>query len=290
MTASPWSQRWNRHLMSWQLATPGGRFTGRGYDVRPVDYTSARDFVAEHHYLRSLGADVKRYGLYTVDGLCGVAVYGVPSNAKVITNWLPDLAPVPTGGGKYSWPALVLQRLVLLGSVGGNAESWFGARCRELLTADGVYGTVTFADPMPLYADDGTRTFPGHAGIIYQGDNWTYCGLATARPVMVTASGVRLDERSLQKIRGRESGHAGAERTLVGLGARPMEPGEDPAAWLQYALARIRPRIIKHTGCHRYVRAHRRDVAIVHKGQRVRHDPGRYPKLDPDLLSLVDRD
>lgn len=80
----------------------------------------------QHAYLTgNLGADVKRYGLFHQGELVGVAVYGVPSNPKVITNWLPDLAPVPLGNGKYHWPALVLQRLVLLDWVGGNAESWF---------------------------------------------------------------------------------------------------------------------------------------------------------------------
>lgn len=287
MTAMPHCQRWNRHTMSWQYAAPGRRFTGRGYDVAAVSFAAARDFVREHHYLHSLGADVKRYGLFHRAELFGVAVYGVPSNPKVITNWLPDLAPVPRGDGTYRWPALVLQRLVLLDRVGGNAESWFTARCRELLTDAEVYGTVTFADPMPLYADDGTCTFKGHAGILYQADNWVYGGIATARAVLITRTGVRLDPRTLQKIRAQEPGHAGAERTLVALGADPMRPGENPAAYLNRALTRIGPRTIAHTGCHRYIRTHRPDVAIVHKGQRVRHDPRRYPKPSPDLLALV---
>lgn len=141
---------------------------------------------------------------------------------------------------------------------------------------------MTFADPIALYAEDGTRTFRGHAGILYQGDNWIYCGIATARPVMISRSGMRLDSRTLQKIRKQESGHLGAQRTLVGLGAKPMEPGENPAAWLHRALIAISPRIIDHTGCHRYVRAHRRDVAVVHKGRRVRHDPRNYPKPTPN--------
>jgi hypothetical protein len=49
----------------------------------------------------------------------------------------------------------------------------------------------------------------------------------------------------------------------------------------------IQPRVIRHTGCHRYVRTHRRDVAIVNRGRRIRHDPARYPKLNPDLLDLL---
>jgi hypothetical protein len=66
-----------------------------------------------------------------------------------------------------------------------------------------------------------------------------------------------------------------------------MQAGEDPAGYLRRALTAIAPRTIKHTGCHRYVRPHRRDVAIVHKGRRVRHDPANYPKLDPDLFAAT---
>jgi hypothetical protein len=150
-----------------------------------------------------------------------------------------------------------------------------------------VLGSVTFSDPVPLYSTAGQRIFGGHTGIMYQGDNWTYCGVATARPVLLTATGRRLDPRTLQKIRAQESGHEGAERTLIELGAPVIRAGEPPAAWLNRALAVIQPRVIRHTGCHRYVRTHRRDVAIVNRGRPIRHDPARYPKLNPDLLDLL---
>ena len=265
--------------MSWQYADPDDRFTGRGYDVQEIDYTPARDYIDAHHYLRSMGADVKRYGLFHAGELVGVVVYGNPANARVLTNWLPDLEPYTQ--------SLALLRVVVADRVPGNAESWLLRQCRERLTANGVLGCVTFSDPMALYDGAGRRVFPGHAGIMYQGDNWTYCGIATARPVMLTATGRRLDPRTLQKIRAQESGHEGAERTLIGLGAPVIRAGEAPAAWLNRALAVIQPRIIRHTGCHRYVRPHQRDVAIVHQGRRVRHDPAAYPKLNPDLLDLL---
>lgn len=273
--------------MSWQLADPADRFRGRGYDVTPIGFTAARDFIAEHHYLKSIGADVKRYGLWRRGELVGVAVYGIPSNPRVITNWLPDLAPVPRGDGTYHWPALSLLRLSIIDLVGGNGESWFVARCRELLTADGVLATVTFADPMALWAADGRLVFRGHAGILYQGDNWTYCGLATARPVLITPAGERLDERRLQKIRKQEPGHQAAQRFLTSLGAKPIRPGEPPAAYLRRALNAIGVRRIRHTGCHRYIRPHRRDVAVVHRGRRIRRDPRAYPKLRDDLFTAM---
>jgi len=65
---------------------------------------------------------------------------------------------------------------------------------------------------MPLYAEDGTCTFKGHAGILYQGDNWTYCGVATARPVLITRTGMRLDDRTLQISCGAGAGTAARSR------------------------------------------------------------------------------
>jgi hypothetical protein len=268
--------------MSWQYADPDQRFTGRGYDVQEIDYRTALDYIQAHHYLASMGADVKRYGLFHAGELVGVAVYGNPSNARVLTNWLPDLAPYTQ--------SLTLLRVVLADRVPGNGESWLLRQCRDRLTADGVLGSVTFADPMALHDASGRRVFKGHTGIMYQGDNWTFCGVATARPVLVTATGQRLDARTLQKIRAQESGHEGAERTLIQLGAPVMQAGENPASWLRRALDAIQPRTVRHTGCYRYVRAHRRDVAIVHRGRRVRHDPAAYPKPSDDLMSLLDTD
>lgn len=217
MTTSRSCQRWTRHTMSWQYAEPGQRFTGRGYDVQDVDYASALAFLRAHHYLASMGADVKRYGLFHHGELVGVAVYGNPSNRRVLTNWLPELEPYRQ--------SLALLRVAMTDSVPGNGESWFLRACRERLTAAGVLGTVTFADPMTLYDAAGRRVFKGHAGIMYQGDNWTYCGVATARPVLLTATGQRLDARTLQKIRGQESGHEAPSARSSAWALRPCERG-----------------------------------------------------------------
>lgn len=67
-----------------------------------------------------------------------MAVFGVPVSTAVLTKPLPDLAPYTE--------SLVCSRFVLLDECPGNAESWFLARCFELLIAKGVRGVVSFAD------------------------------------------------------------------------------------------------------------------------------------------------
>jgi hypothetical protein len=283
MTTSRHCQRWTGHRMRWQYAQPSERFTGAGYEVEPIDQPTAAGYIAAHHYLRSYPADRKRYGLWRRRAggreLVGVAVYGVPSNKQVLTNWLPGLEPYVE--------SLAFQRLVLADQVPGNAESWMVARCRELLVADGVLGTVTFADPQRYTTAAGAEITGGHVGFLYQGDNWVACGRGTARTILLLEDGSRLDDRTLQKIRKQEAGHEAAERHLIALGARTMRAGEKPALWLPEALQTVRVRKLPHPGCHRYVRPHRRDVRVVNKGRRIRRDPAAYPKPEQTLLDLI---
>ena len=57
--------------------------------------------------------------------------------------------------------AVELGRLVLLDEVPGNGESWFIARCFELLRREGIVGVLSFSDPVPRTTADGRKVLPG---------------------------------------------------------------------------------------------------------------------------------
>ncbi|WP_455569680.1 Mom family adenine methylcarbamoylation protein [Streptomyces roseolus] len=190
-----------------------------------------------------------RFGLYDIgtgEGrLCGVAVFGVPVTAAVLTRPLPDLQPYVE--------SLECSRFVLVDDVPANAESWFLARCFDELLALGVRGIVSFADPVPRRDTSGTLVAVGHIGTIYQATNALYMGRATPRTVKLLPNGIVLNERMAQKVRRQEQGHEYAERLLIGLGAPVLRAGADPKAWLRDALVAVGARNQRHRGVHRYV-------------------------------------
>jgi hypothetical protein len=88
---------------------------------------------------------------------------------------------------------------------------------------------------------------------------------------------VVIDRRGLQKIRGQEQGHAYVEAQLTAYGATPMQPGEDPRAWLRAAKPAVRAVSRTHPGYHRYAirTATKRNRPVLIAGP-----PRRYPKKD----------
>lgn len=264
-TASDWCQRWDRGRHSWRHRREGG-FDPSWYDVEPVAEGDARDFVAIHHYSGSYPASSWRFGLYDVRGdahqLVGVAVFGVPVQAAVLTRTFPDLAPYTQ--------STELSRFVLEDSSPGNSESWFLARCFTELHSHGVRGVVSFADPVPRRRADGTPVAIGHVGFIYQALSAVYTGRGAARTVTLLPDGTVLNARTAQKIRAQDQGHEYAERRLVALGAAVPGAGQRPADWLQSALGDIGARTIRHHGAHRYAfplgagRRQREQVRIGH--------------------------
>lgn len=264
-------QRWRQRRESWQPAKSAERFDPRGYAVLPIpDDTTARRYIEAHHYSGSYVAARQRFGLFEAGRLVGVAVYSNPAGPHVLTSVLPELDPTRE--------SVELGRFVLDDEVPGNAESWTIARCHEYLTAAGVAGVVSFADPVPRRMPDGTLITPGHVGTIYQATNAVYTGRASARTLWVLPDGTVFSETALSKIRQQRRGHEYAERILIRWGARPMRAGEDPRAWLREARHACRINMYRHPGVHRYVftlgptRRARRDVLIA--------IPARpYPKL-----------
>ena len=279
-TTSRACQRWRDRGLSWQYADPSERFDARRYEVHELDEAIARAYVIRMHYLASYPAAARRYGLYRARELVGAAAFSIPSQAAVLTNYLPGLEPYRE--------SLELGRFCLSDSEPGNAESWFLARCfNDFLLPTGVRGVVSFADPVQRTTADGTITAIGHVGWIYQATGAVYTGRGTARTIELLPDGRTLNPRTQQKIRAQERGHEYAEQQLIAFGARPMRADEDPARWLEEALRDIGVRYLRHAGCHRYVfalgrsRRERRRVEIAMPAQP-------YPKrIDPVLRHVV---
>lgn len=240
-------QRWNAGRHIYRPSHPGGFFNPSGYEVRSLDDdTTPKTFVTTHHYSRSYVSAVHRFGLYRAGELVGVAVFSTPGGGdQVLTCVFPELRP--------SVESVELGRLVLADDVAGNGESWFLARCFEVLAARGVVAVVSFSDPVPRRLASGLLIMPGHVGIIYQALNAFYTGRAWARSVWVMPDGTIMNGVALQKIRQRKRGHEYAERQLVdGWGMRPMRAGEDPKGWLREAKQVCRVRTYRHLGNHQY--------------------------------------
>jgi hypothetical protein len=210
--------------------------TGQGAD------TIAKGFVAEHHYSGTYPAARYRFGLYQGAELVGCAVFSVPCRNVVITNHIPV----------EDWRSCVeLGRLVLLDEVPANAESWFVASCFRQLRREGIAGVVSFSDPMPRPAVDGTIVMPGHVGTVYQALNATYVGQSRVDTMRMLPDGTILSSRAVAKIRKLDQGHVYVEAQLVGYGASPRGD-QDPNEWLAAELPSL-VRKLRHPGNHKYV-------------------------------------
>lgn len=259
------AQRWRDRRDSFRRRGEG--FDSSVYDVAPIASDKvARAFVQQHHYSASYPAARERFGLYRRAELVGVAVFSVPCHPAVITNWFAF----------SDWLSGVeLGRFVLLDNVEFNAESWFLARCRELLAADGYLGIVSFADPVARTAADGTRTFAGHVGTIYQASNAVLAGRGKAQTAYLLPDGTTWHRRNRGKILGLHRGWEGAVETLKRWGADPLPDGSRDcrSRWLAGALARV-TRPLRHPGNLRYLWGLNRRVSR----RLPPSDP--YPKID----------
>jgi hypothetical protein len=258
-------QRWTGGRDSYRPSHPGGFFDPRGYEVKSLDDdTTPKEYIVAHHYSGSYPSALHRFGLYRDTALVGVAVYSTPGGGdQVLTCVFPELRP--------SVESVELGRLVLADDVAGNAETWFLARCHELLTARGVVGIISFSDPVPRRLPTGRLVMPGHVGIVYQAMNAIYTGTSTARTLWILPDGTVMSGVALQKIRQRKRGHRYAEQTLIRWGMRPMDDGEDPCGWLAEAKTACRVRTYRHAGNHQYVWLLGDDVHLVDtKGELIR--------------------
>ncbi len=232
------NQRWLEGHDSYR--PPAEVIRTRDYEVSEIpDDTTARAFVEAHHYSATYPAARFRHGLYRGAELVGVAVFSVPMNERTITSALP----------LRLMDAADLGRFVLLDQVPGNGETWFLARCFELLRLQGLRGVVSSSDPMPRATARGRVVMPGHVGTIYQAHNAVYLGRSTARTLHLLPDGRVFSARAAQKIRRQERGWRYAVEQLVSAGAR--KPRGDLGAWLRRELGRIARRV-RHQGNHKY--------------------------------------
>ncbi len=115
----------------------------------------------------------------------------IPPQARVLTQVFPGLHPYAE--------SLELGRLVLDDEVpanGGNRGSSPRYSGRAALV--GVRGIVSFSDPMPRAAADGTTITPGHVGTIYQALNAVYTSRGTERSLIVLPGGSIFSARAAQ--------------------------------------------------------------------------------------------
>jgi hypothetical protein len=256
-------QRWRDKRTSYRPA--GEPIDPRRYEVAIIDRDGpARAFVEAHHYSGTYPAARARFGLYQGPELVGVAVFSVPMRPEVLRPFPTDLAAE-------------LGRFVLLDSVPGNGETWFLARCLDVLRGHGWAGIVSLSDPCPRPAADGALTFRGHVGTIYQASSAIYAGRATARTLRLLPDGRTFSDRAAQKIRAREVGWRYAVEQLRAAGA--AEPGNDLRAWLKTWLPRV-TRPLRHPGNHRYL------LPLDRAARKLCPPPQAYPKqVDLPLLA-----
>lgn len=224
------------------------------YEVAPITFLEAKAFVQQHHYSAAYVACRFRYGLFLrygqfpKDQLVGVAVFSMPMTHKVLTNIFPcDVLE-----------AVELGRFVLLDNVPSNAESWFFARCRELLKREGIKGIVAFSDDTPRTSIFPVHSliFAGHIGTIYQSSNAVYLKRSTPRILKLLPDGSILSDRASSKIRKAERGWRYAANILVRHGATEPPPATPEnstvlKSWLTHWTSLL-TRPLKHAGNHRY--------------------------------------
>lgn len=236
----------------------------------------AKAFVLQHHYSGTYPAARERFWLTRGGARVGVAVFSVPAANAVL-----DILPCDRAA------AVELGRLVLLDAVACNAESWFLARCFDLLRRDSYSGVVSFSDPCPRTTVAGETILAGHVGTIYQATNATYTGRGRARPLWLLPDGRVYSDRAISKIRNGERGWRYAVGQLEAAGAAPLGD-QDQAAWLARELPRICRRV-RHRGNHRYVwgldRTTRKALPSHLAGRGIERQA--YPKqVDPTPITV----
>lgn len=257
-------QRWQRGRASYRPR--GEPIATERYEVAPIPTDRvAKAFVVAHHYSGSYPAARRRFGLYEGAALAGVAVFSQPCHPGVFRG-LPGTAA----------DSLELGRFVLLDEVPANGESWFLARCFELLRREGFTGVASFSDPVPRSTVAGDVVHPGHVGTIYQASNAVYVGRGRPATLLVLADGTTLNARSLAKLRNGERGRGHVEARLVAAGAAPR--GDEPEAeWAERWVPRVTRRL-RHPGNHKYLWALDRRRKALPAGQP-------YPKTTGGLFA-----
>jgi hypothetical protein len=256
-------QRWRDKRGTYRPA--GETIDTRAYEVAPIAGDSvARAFVLQHHYAGSYPAARFRYGLYRAGVLEGVAVFSHPCSGAVL-DCLPGQGLERTELGRF----------VLLDSVKGNGETFFLARAFKLLAKEGIVAVVSFSDPVPRSAVDGTVVHRGHVGTIYQACNAVFAGRSTARTLQLLPDGTVCSARVLQKIRSRDKGWQYGCAQLVAAGA-PALGDQDERQWLRAVLPTV-TRKLRHPGNFRYL------FGLTRAARKALPQSMPYPKFEVEV-------
>lgn len=247
------SQRHTERRITWRAHRDV--VSTRALDAVVVAPAVAKAFVEEHHYSGTCAPPAHPVCLYDRGELVGSACFGPLASMNAHRFVFPTLTPTE---------GVTLGRFVLVQDVGFNAESWFIARCFELLRARGVVGIESCADPRW-----------GHIGQIYQATNGRHVGLTNRSTIHLFDDGTELSNRTQGKARRGEIGRRYAIEQLVARGAAPPACGEDMHEWTKrWRLELTRKQ--RHPGKYRYMwcldRRRRREV--------LRVPAVAYPKLD----------
>jgi hypothetical protein len=260
------------HCQRWTLGREFRRPAGEvirpsEYEVAELGPKEAKAFVREHHYSGECSPTAHPFGLWRRGILSGAAVFGPLPSLNAHLAVFPQLTQKE---------ALTLGRLVLLDDVPGNGESYFVARCFELLRQCGIVAVESCSDPTPRVSIDGRQEHRGHVGCVYQALNARYVGYTNPASLHLLPDGTILSNRTQGKVRKGERGRSTAFAQLERFGAEPLRRGEDPTRWLRYWRPRL-TRALRHQGNHRYTwilnRRRRRELEVY--GPTLP-----YPKID----------
>ena len=237
-------QRWREHRSNYRPA--GEPINTSYYDVQPLDFAPARDFIIEHHYSASHPSARFSVGLYRMSQLVGVAMFSHPQNERTFPRYVKSVRG--TDG-------IELGRFVLLDDVPANGETWFLCKAFELLheTKPEVRMVLSFSDPVQRRTASGRIILPGHVGTIYQAHNGRYCGKAGRKTLWLDPDGQVMNKRTLSKIRNQEVGAKSAYERLCSMGARPKRRCEAWRDYLKVVLSEAPFRKINHPGNHAYI-------------------------------------
>lgn len=208
-------QRWANRRTSFRPA--GELFDPSRASVQPIDDKTAKAFVEQHHYSGSYPAARFRAGVFIKDRflrerLCGVGVFSVPMNQKVVPAYFDGFDPLE---------GVELGRFVLHDELAANAESWTISRMHKLLRValPDVRGVLAYSDPVERIDESGVVTKVGHVGTIYKAVNATFRGRSAARTLWISPAGISFPDRMLSKIRQEERGERYARLNLEEAGA-----------------------------------------------------------------------
>lgn len=134
-------------VQRWRVRVPRYRPARECIDASAYDVVELRHdgetkaFVETNHYSGTYPAARFRFGLTRGSHLVGVAVFSHPCNDAVLTSVF----------GGEAIESVELGRFVLLDDVPGNGETWFLARCIDVLRKRELRGVVAFSDPHPRH-------------------------------------------------------------------------------------------------------------------------------------------